>query len=184
MAASVNKVILIGNIGRDVEFRDHGKGFVTAQFSLATTETWRERGEGGERRERTDWHRIEARGRLAEIVRELMGQGDQVYVEGKLQHDKVERKGEQGKFDYFTKIAADVIQKLGKRDRADGAGEEGSDAGAGEQGGDAGGDGHDALPAAAPSPTPAAAPAPASAPASAARAAGGGASKWRSRGTK
>ena len=180
MATSLNKVQFIGNIGRDVEFRDHGNGFVTAQFSLATTETWRERGEGGERgerRERTDWHRIEARGRLAEIVRDIMGRGDQVYVEGKLQHDKVERKSEPGKFDYFTKVVAESVQKLGKRDRADGAGEEGGDAGAagehgGDAGGDAGGDGHDASVAAAPSPAPAA------------RAAGGGASKWRSRSAK
>jgi single-strand DNA-binding protein len=177
MAASVNKVIFIGNIGRDVDFRDHGNGFMTVQFSVATTETWRDRGEGGERRERTEWHRIEARGRLAEIVRDIMGQGDQVYVEGKLQHDKVERKGEPGKFDFFTKVVAESVQKLGKRDRTGGAGEEGGDAGgAGEHSGDAGGDGNDAPAAAAPSPAPAPAPAP--------RASGGGASKWRSRGTK
>ena len=189
MAAFLNKVQFIGYIGREVEFRDHGNGFVTAQFRLATTESWREE---GQRRERTDWHRIEARGRLAEIVRDILGQGDQVYVEGKLQHDKVESKSEPGKFDYFTKIVADTVQKLGKRERADdaegdgngtGAGERDGDAGVGEQGGGAGGE-RNGAPAASAASAPSPTPAPGPAPAPAARAASGGAAKWRTRGTK
>ena len=168
MAKSVNKAILIGNVGAAPEFKDHGNGFVTATFSVATTDSWKDR-ESGDRREHTDWHRIEARGRLAEIVADFIKKGNLVFVEGSTRHDRVERKGEPGKHDTYTKVIAETVNKLSDRER-DEAGDEGGYGGEGGEGGDA--------PGAAPAPAPAArTPAPAPA-------AGGatGGSKWRNRG--
>ena len=187
MAASVNKVTLIGNVGQAPSFKEHGNGFVSASFSLATTKTWKDR-ETQERRERTDWHRIEVTGRLAEIVRDIIGQGNQVYVEGELNTDRVESKVEPGKFDYFTKVRAESVQKLGKRERdeetgsSDAGGDTGTDTGA-----DTGGDtdtqgGGDEAPVVAATAAPAAAPsAPSATGAPAAARAGPVVRSWKDR---
>jgi single-strand DNA-binding protein len=81
--ASVNKVILIGNLGRDPEVRYTQSGAAVANFTLATNEVWTDK--GGERQERTEWHRIVVWGKQAEIVREHLAKGKQVFVEGSLQ---------------------------------------------------------------------------------------------------
>src|SRR6266581_3144558 len=81
--ASLNKVILIGNLGRDPEVRYTQNGSAVANFTLATNEVWTDK--GGERQERTEWHRIVVWGKQAEIVREHLAKGKQVYVEGTLQ---------------------------------------------------------------------------------------------------
>jgi single-strand DNA-binding protein len=81
--ASLNKVILIGNLGRDPEVRYTQSGTAVANFTLATNEVWTDK--GGERQERTEWHRIVVWGKQAEIVREYLSKGRQVYVEGSLQ---------------------------------------------------------------------------------------------------
>ncbi len=81
--ASVNKVILIGNLGRDPEVRYTQNGSAVANFTLATNEVWTDK--GGERQERTEWHRVVVWGKQAEIVREHLTKGKQVYVEGSLQ---------------------------------------------------------------------------------------------------
>jgi single-strand DNA-binding protein len=81
--AGVNKVILIGNLGRDPEVRYTQGGAAVANFTLATNEVWTDK--GGERQERTEWHRIVVWGKQAEIVREHLSKGKQVYVEGSLQ---------------------------------------------------------------------------------------------------
>jgi len=81
--ASVNKVILIGNLGRDPEVRYTPNGSAVANFTLATNEVWNDK--NGERQERTEWHRIVVWGKQAEIVREHLSKGKQVYVEGSLQ---------------------------------------------------------------------------------------------------
>jgi single-strand DNA-binding protein len=81
--ASVNRVILIGNLGRDPEVRYTQNGSAVANFTLATNEVWTDK--GGERQERTEWHRIVVWGKQAEIVREHLTKGKQVYVEGSIQ---------------------------------------------------------------------------------------------------
>jgi len=81
--ASLNKVILIGNLGRDPEVRYTQNGTAVANFTLATNDVWTDK--GGERQERTEWHRIVVWGKQAEIVREHLAKGKQVYVEGSIQ---------------------------------------------------------------------------------------------------
>lgn len=112
MAGSLNKVQLIGHLGQDPVFKDHGS-FVSCQLSIATTETWKDK--GGERRERTEWTRCEATGRLAEVCRDILAKGHLVYVEGSLSTDRVQRKDGDG-FDYYTRVKLVEMQKLSKRD--------------------------------------------------------------------
>jgi single-strand DNA-binding protein len=81
--ASVNRVILIGNLGRDPEVRYTQNGTAVANFTLATNEVWTDK--GGERQERTEWHRIVVWGKQAEIAREYLSKGKQVYIEGSIQ---------------------------------------------------------------------------------------------------
>jgi single-strand DNA-binding protein len=78
----VNKVILVGNLGRDPEVRYTREGTAVANLNLATTETWNDG--SGQRQERTEWHRVVAWGKLAEIAKEYLGKGKQVYIEGRL----------------------------------------------------------------------------------------------------
>lgn len=80
---SVNKVILVGNVGRDPELRYTSGGAAVAQFSLATTENWTSK--TGEKQERTEWHRVVVWGKMAEVVNQYVKKGRQVYVEGSLQ---------------------------------------------------------------------------------------------------
>jgi single-strand DNA-binding protein len=109
MAAGVNKVILIGNLGRDPELRYTQSGQAVANFTLATTETWNKR-EGG-REERTEWHRIVAWGRTAELCAQYLSKGRTVYVEGRLQTREWENR--EGQKQKTTEIVALSVQFLG-----------------------------------------------------------------------
>jgi single-strand DNA-binding protein len=109
--ASVNKVILIGNLGRDPELRYTNSGQPVANFTMATTENWTNR--SGEREQRTEWHRIVAWGRLAEICGEHLSKGKQVYVEGRLQTREWEDR--EGNKRRTTEITAQQILMMGRR---------------------------------------------------------------------
>ncbi len=107
---SVNKVILIGNLGRDPEVRYAQSGTPIANFSIATNETWNNR--DGQREERTEWHRIVAFGKLAEICQQYLKRGKQVYIEGRLQTRTWEDKD--GNKRSTTEIVATNMTMLGR----------------------------------------------------------------------
>jgi single-strand DNA-binding protein len=109
--ASVNKVILIGNLGKDPEIRYMPSGDALASFSIATTETWKDK--SGEKQEKTEWHRISMFGRQAEIAGEYLKKGSSVYLEGRLQTRKWQNK--EGQDQYTTEVVADRMQMLGGR---------------------------------------------------------------------
>lgn len=109
--ASVNKVILIGNLGADPETRYLPSGDAVTNIRLATTEQWKDK--NGEKQEQTEWHRVAFFGRLAEIAGEYLKKGSQVYVEGRLQTRKWQDKDGQDR--YTTEIRADRMQMLGSR---------------------------------------------------------------------
>jgi len=109
--ASVNKVILVGNLGRDPEVRYMPEGGAIANVSVATTDTWKDK--SGEKQERTEWHRVAFFGKLAEIAGEYLKKGSQIYVEGRLQTRKWQDK--EGQERYTTEIVADRMQMLGSR---------------------------------------------------------------------
>ena len=114
--AGLNKVILIGNLGRDPELRYTANGQAVANFTLATTESWTNK--SGEREQRTEWHRIVTWGRLAEICGEHLSKGKQVYVEGRLQTREWEdREGNKRK---TTEVTANQVLMLGRRGDAPG----------------------------------------------------------------
>ncbi|MBX3715492.1 MAG: single-stranded DNA-binding protein [Burkholderiales bacterium] len=119
--ASVNKVILIGNLGRDPETRYMPDGGAVANVSIATTDTWKDK--NGEKQEKTEWHRVAFFGKLAEIAGEYLKKGSQVYVEGRLQTRKWQDKDGQDK--YTTEIIADRMQMLGSRQGMGGGDREG-----------------------------------------------------------
>ncbi len=110
--ASVNKVIIVGNLGRDPETRYLPSGEAVTNISVATTSTWKDKA-SGEKKEETEWHRVSAFGRLAEIMGEYLKKGSQVYIEGQLRTRKWQDK--EGKDRYTTEIRADVMQMLGSR---------------------------------------------------------------------
>jgi len=125
--ASVNKVILVGNLGRDPEVRYGADGgSAICNVSIATTSNWRDKNTG-ERREETEWHRVVFYNRLAEIAGEYLKKGRPVYVEGRLRTRKWQNK--EGQDQYTTEIIADQMQMLGSRDGAGGG--DGFDAGGG-----------------------------------------------------
>ena len=109
--ASVNKVILIGNLGRDPETRYMPEGGAITNISIATTEKWKDK--TGEMQEKTEWHRVAFFGKLAEIAGEYLKKGSQVYVEGRLQTRKWQDKD--GADKYTTEIVANAMQMLGSR---------------------------------------------------------------------
>jgi single-strand DNA-binding protein len=109
--ASVNKVILVGNLGRDPETRYMPDGGAITNISIATTSQWKDK--SGEKQEQTEWHRVAFFGKLAEIAGEYLKKGSQVYVEGKLRTRKWQDKDGQDK--YTTEIIADAMQMLGSR---------------------------------------------------------------------
>jgi len=111
MAGGVNKAIIVGNLGRDPEVRYTPDGTAVANFSVATTETWTDK-QSGEKKERTEWHRIVAWRRLGEICGEYLSKGSQVYVEGKLQTRSWEQDGVTR---YTTEIYATTVQFLGSK---------------------------------------------------------------------
>ncbi len=108
---SVNKVILIGNLGRDVELRHTPSGTPVAKFSIATNETWKDK--NGQKQEHTEWHNIVAWGKLAEFCSSYLTKGRQVYVEGTLRTRTYD--DEKGNRKYFTEVRAQVLQLLGPR---------------------------------------------------------------------
>jgi single-strand DNA-binding protein len=115
MARGVNKVILIGNLGRDPEVRYSPNGQAIANVNLATSESWKDKNTG-EKQERTEWHRVVFFGRLAEIAGEYLKKGMQVYVGGRLQTRKWQDKD--GNDRYTTEIVASDMQMLGSRSGA------------------------------------------------------------------
>jgi single-strand DNA-binding protein len=110
--ASVNKVILVGNLGRDPETRYTTSGDAVTNIRVATTDTWKDK--NGEKQERTEWHTVVFFGRQAEIAGEYLKKGRQVYVEGRLQTRKWQDK--EGQDRYTTEIVADRMQMLGSRE--------------------------------------------------------------------
>jgi single-strand DNA-binding protein len=127
--ASVNKVILIGNLGRDPETRYTTGGDAIANLNIATTEQWKDK--SGEKQEKTEWHRVVLFGRQAEIAGEYLKKGRSVYIEGRLQTRKYTDKD--GVEKYSTEIVGDRMQLLGSR--------EGGGGGDAEFGGSGGGGG-------------------------------------------
>ena len=141
----VNKVILIGNLGRDPELRYTASGTAVANFTLATHRTYKDR--DGNRQEETEWHRIVAWARTAEIVNQYCQKGKQVYIEGRIQTRQWEDR--EGQTKYTTEIIVENLQLLGSRGDSDfgggggyggpggGGGGSGSSSGGGGGGGDA-----------------------------------------------
>ncbi|MCW8893378.1 MAG: single-stranded DNA-binding protein, partial [Deltaproteobacteria bacterium] len=109
---SVNKVILVGNLGKDPELRYTPSGTAVATFSIATTERYKDR--EGNRQEKTEWHNIVAWRQLAEICGKYLHKGKQVYIEGKIQTRSYDDRD--GNKRYITEIVVDQMQMLGSRD--------------------------------------------------------------------
>ena len=153
--ASINKVIIVGNLGRDPEMRTFPSGDQVANVTIATTDKWKDK-QTGEMREATEWHRVTFNGRLAEIAAQYLRKGSQVYVEGSLRTRSWEKDGVK---QYSTEIRADQMQMLGSRQGMGGPGA-GHDDGAGYEA-----PRQSVAPASrAPAPAPRQAPAPAPAP--------------------
>ncbi|MDY3330587.1 MAG: single-stranded DNA-binding protein [Pelistega sp.] len=114
--ASVNKVILIGNLGRDPEVRYNPNGFSVANMSIATTHAWTDK-QSGTRKEETEWHRVVAFGSLTEIIERYLKKGSQVYIEGRIKTRKWQDKA--GKDQYTTEIVAESLQMLGAKPGSD-----------------------------------------------------------------
>ncbi|HHM04868.1 MAG TPA: single-stranded DNA-binding protein [Gammaproteobacteria bacterium] len=118
MARGVNKVILIGNLGRDPEVRYMPSGSAVANVSVATTDSWKDK-QTGENQERTEWHNVVFFGRLAEIAGEYLKKGGKVYVEGSLRTRKWQDK--EGRDRYTTEVVASEMQMLDSRGTAGGS---------------------------------------------------------------
>jgi single-strand DNA-binding protein len=140
--ASINKVILIGNLGRDPEVRYTPNGAAICNVTIATSRNWKDKN-SGERMEETEWHRVVFYDRLAEIAGEYLKKGRPVYVEGRLKTRKWQDKD--GVEKYTTEIIADQMQMLGGRD---GGGDEGGGGGGGYSRSSEGGGGGGSRPAA------------------------------------
>ncbi len=119
MARGINKVILIGNLGKDPEVRYSPSGAAVANVTLATSDNWRDK-QSGEMQERTEWHRVVFFGRLAEIAGEYLRKGSKVYVEGRLQTRKWQ--GQDGQDRYTTEVVANEMQMLDSRGEGGGMG--------------------------------------------------------------
>lgn len=118
MARGVNKVILVGNLGKDPEVRYMPSGGAVANVTLATSEQWKDK-QSGEQKERTEWHSVVFYQRLAEIVGEYLKKGSQIYVEGSLRTRKWQDKS--GNDRYTTEIVASEMQMLGGRSSGGGS---------------------------------------------------------------
>ncbi len=118
MARGVNKVIIVGNLGKDPETRYMPSGSAVTNLRIATTEAWKDK-QTGDQQERTEWHAVAMFGRLAEIAAEYLRKGSQVYIEGKLRTRKWQDK--EGKDRYTTEIVADEMQMLGSKGGGGGA---------------------------------------------------------------
>jgi len=150
MARGINKVILVGNLGGDPETRYTPSGTAITSIRIATSESWKDKNTG-EQQERTEWHRVDFFGRLAEIAGEYLKKGRQVYVEGKLRTDEYEKDGVKR---YSTKIVADEMQMLGGREGGGEGGGGGGYSGAQRERGPARGPQSAPAPRAAPAPMP------------------------------
>ena len=157
--ASLNKVQIIGNLGRDPEVRYTPNGNAVCNVSVATTRQWKNK-ESGDKQEETEWHRVVFYDRLAEIAGEYLKKGRSVYVEGRLKTRKWTDK--EGKEQYTTEVIATEMQMLGGREGMGGGGGGGADEGGYSEGGGGGGGGQQR---AAPAARPAAAQRPAQKPA-------------------
>ena len=112
MARGINKVILVGNLGKDPEIKYTASGAAIANLTIATSESWNDK-QTGEKVEKTEWHRVVAFQRLAEIMGEYLKKGSQVYIEGKLQTRKWQDQNGQDR--YTTEVVANDMQMLGGR---------------------------------------------------------------------
>ena len=106
--AGVNKVIIVGNLGQDPEIKYTSGGDAVANFSVATSESWKDK--AGNKQERTEWHRCVAWRKLAEIIQQYVRKGSKIYIEGKLQTRKWQ--GSDGQDRYTTEIVVDQMQML------------------------------------------------------------------------
>ena len=149
--ASVNKVIIVGNLGRDPEVRTFPNGDRVANVTIATTETWKDK-QTGERREATEWHRVVFRSGLAGIVEQYLRKGSQVYVEGSIRSRKFN--DATGVEKSITEIVASEMTMLGSRQGMSGPQAGGNDSSGYDDGG-----GYDSSPAPAPARRPMAPPA-------------------------
>lgn len=113
MARGINKVILVGNLGADPESKFMPSGSAVCELRLATSRSWKDKN-SGEQREETEWHRVVAYQRLAEIMGQYLRKGSQVYIEGRIRTRKWQDK--QGQDRYTTEIIADEMQMLGGRE--------------------------------------------------------------------
>ena len=134
MSRSLNKVMLIGNVGSDPEVRSTASGARLAKMSLATNRSFQDR--TGQQQERTDWHRLTFFGKLADIVEQWVHKGDKIFVEGRVEYSQTQ--DDQGGTRYWTDIVVNEMMMLGGQ--GGGGGGEGGDFGAG-QGGRTGGGG-------------------------------------------
>ncbi len=115
--AGVNKVILIGNLGRDPEIRYSQQGTAIVNFSIATSEEWKDN--QGQKQERTEWTRVVVFGKMAEVCEKYLSKGRQVYVEGKLRTSSYEKDGQTH---YSTDVIASTVQFLGSKQDGGGTG--------------------------------------------------------------
>jgi single-strand DNA-binding protein len=107
--AGVNKAIILGRLGKDPEIRQMPNGNSVCNFSIATSETWKDKNTG-DKRERTDWHNCVSFGKQGEIIAQYVKKGDQIYIEGKLQTDEYEKEGQKH---YSTKINVSSFSFIG-----------------------------------------------------------------------
>ena len=112
MASGVNKAIILGNVGNDPELKYTANGNAIANISIATSESWKDK-QTGQKQEKTEWHKVSAFGRLAEIIGEYVKKGSKVYIEGKIQTRKWQDKN--GEDRYTTEIVANELQLLDSR---------------------------------------------------------------------
>jgi len=127
MARGINKVILVGNLGKDPEIKYTASGGAIANLTIATSDSWNDK-QTGEKVEKTEWHRVVAFQRLAEIMGEYLKKGSQVYIEGKLQTRKWQDQSGQDR--YTTEVVASDMQMLGGRG-GEGGGQQQSGSGGG-----------------------------------------------------
>lgn len=120
--ASVNKVIIVGNLGADPETRYTPSGDAVTNIRVATTDKWKDKA-SGEMKEQTEWHRVAFFGRLAEVAGEYLKKGSQVYIEGSLRTRKYDKDGQTH---YSTEIRGDTMQMLGRREGGGAPRDEGS----------------------------------------------------------
>lgn len=114
--ASVNKVILIGHLGQEVQIRYMPNGDAVARINLATTDTWKDKN-SGEKKQATEWHRLVIYRKLAEIAGQYLKKGSQIYIEGRLRTQKWTDKQDIER--YTTEIVVDTLQMLGRKDSSD-----------------------------------------------------------------